>query len=148
MDVIFDPSHLQRRTAVLAQYGRKVRMQLVTNFGSQKPFATLSAENQMHQDTGQGLGHSRSPFRIPRALHISRSRNIFYLEGRRKIARSFRPHWRAPSTFDPGRCPGLRESGPFGPQTPSPPPPRLTARITRGGFKSRNSGSGTEFPIK
>src|SRR5436309_15727608 len=84
MDVIFDPSHLQRRTAVLAQYGRKVRMQLVTNFGSQKPFATLSAENQMHQDTGQGLGHSRSPFRIPRALHISRSRNIFYLEGRRK----------------------------------------------------------------
>src|SRR3954452_22365967 len=89
MDMIFDPSYLQRRTAVLAQHGRKVRMQLVTNLGNQNPFAILRAENQMYQDTGQGLRHSRSPFRTSHALNITRSRDKFYLEG--KIARPFRP---------------------------------------------------------
>src|SRR3954447_988597 len=81
MDVIFDPSYLQCRTAVLAQHSRKIWMQLPTNLRGQKPFAILRTENQMHQDTGQGLRHAHSPFRVPHALHIARRWNKFYLEG-------------------------------------------------------------------
>src|SRR4051812_16110693 len=101
-------------------------MQLFTDLGSQKPFAILRAENQVHQNTGQGLRHSRSPFRPPHALDIARRWNKFYPEGDRKRqpktrtpmerGLSGRIGWRTVSIPIPGRCPGLREGGPFGPQ--------------------------------